>query len=195
MSTALVVMTILGCDDAVTSCHYVETVKGSWTSISACDTHSQTVLPRFTNRSYPVIVALCEKQDEGIVAQSGMKPAPPAAPALPEAGADLASAAAVPPAPVPAAPVGQGIAAPAPDSVEPPSPTTAAPTATTLEQIDPAPVPPEPPGLTAIPARAYDFLRNQLPGRDALRRTLTAPVHYVGEGYSWVAHRIVPDKP
>ena len=192
LSSALVVMTILGCDDAVTSCHYVETVRGNWTSISACDKHSQAVLPRFTRRSYPVIVAMCEKQDEGIVAQSGLGAASPEGSAVPATGAEGINAAAAPPSPVLPAPAGQIAGPREQESITPPGATTES---TTLEQIDPAPVPPEPPGLTAIPARAYDFLRDQLPGRDTIRQALTAPVHYVGEGYSWVARRIVPEKP
>ena len=30
--TAMVLMTILGCDDSVTQCHYVETVEREWAS-------------------------------------------------------------------------------------------------------------------------------------------------------------------
>ncbi|URK87929.1 hypothetical protein LP421_09790 [Rhizobium sp. RCAM05350] len=53
-------MTILGCDDSVSQCHYVSTVSGTWQTIAVCDAESQKQLPKFSNANYPVIVAVCE---------------------------------------------------------------------------------------------------------------------------------------
>ncbi|OLP60086.1 hypothetical protein BJF93_10970 [Xaviernesmea oryzae] len=178
ISGAMIVMTILGCDDAVTSCHYVETVKGSWASISACDSHSQAVLPRFTKVKYPVIVAMCEKQGEGVAATL-----PGALPQPAEKGAQVEF-----PVPDAAKPLAR---AEAPMTGQPKAPAQTD-ARTTLDQIEPAPAPPEGSGLMAIPTRAYDFIRNRLPGREQVRDVLTAPVHYVSDSYSWVARRIVP---
>ena len=60
MISAMIVMTILGCDDSVSQCRYVSSVSGTWTTIEKCDAESQKQLPKFTNSNYPVIVAVCE---------------------------------------------------------------------------------------------------------------------------------------
>lgn len=70
MKAALIVMTILGCDDNVTQCHYISTVNGDWPSIAQCDTESQKELPRFSDRNYPVVVAVCESSGPGMTAES-----------------------------------------------------------------------------------------------------------------------------
>lgn len=60
MHTALVLMTILGCDDTATQCHYVDTVDRQWQSVQQCDSVSERYLDRFDNVDYPVVVAVCE---------------------------------------------------------------------------------------------------------------------------------------
>lgn len=60
MKTALIVMTILGCDDSATQCHYIDTVDSSWQSVALCDAQSETQMIRYQNSNYPVIVAVCE---------------------------------------------------------------------------------------------------------------------------------------
>lgn len=64
MVPALIVMTILGCDDSVSQCHYVSTVSGTWSSVAVCDAESEKQLPKFVNANYPVVVAVCEKSGE-----------------------------------------------------------------------------------------------------------------------------------
>lgn len=152
MVPALIVMTILGCDDSVSQCHYVSTVKGTWETIATCDAESQKQLPKF-NANYPVIVAVCEKADDRM-------------------------AMARDPAQAETQPVAQ------PDAVpqEQPHAITA----------DTAPVPPanetsEKPGL---PRRTLAMLKGALPDTARLRAVVTAPAHYVEDGYSWVARRI-----
>ncbi|WP_075288788.1 hypothetical protein [Pararhizobium arenae] len=64
MKTALIVMTILGCDDSVSQCHYISTVPGTWETVAVCDAESQKQLPKFANSNYPVVVAMCENSDQ-----------------------------------------------------------------------------------------------------------------------------------
>lgn len=67
MQTALVLMTILGCDDAAVQCHYVEAVDRQWTSIQACEADSESNLDRFMHLEFPVVVAVCESTAAGTV--------------------------------------------------------------------------------------------------------------------------------
>lgn len=140
MKAALIVMTILGCDDNVTQCHYISTVNGTWPSIAQCDTESQKELPKFSNRNYPVVVAVCETSGTGMASA-----VPEQAPSTtPEVNA-------------------------APQQ-------TATPPATQEEK----------PGL---PKRALTWLSGAVPDREKLQAIVSAPVHYVEDGYSWVARR------
>ncbi|WP_159951173.1 hypothetical protein [Rhizobium sp. 18065] len=61
MKTALILMTILGCDDSVNECEYVETPPERFVSISLCDAAAETVLERYSNISYPTAVAVCQE--------------------------------------------------------------------------------------------------------------------------------------
>jgi hypothetical protein len=152
VTAALVVMTILGCDDSVSQCHYVDTVKGSWETVAACDSHSQEKLPSYTNASYPVIVAMCEKTGDAPIATAAQsdRPTPPAAPPAPTAGS----------LPAPGAPSAASVPSPA--------------------STRPAP----------LPQRAYALIRGVLPDRQKIQQVIVAPVHYLGDGYSWVATRL-----
>ncbi len=60
MRTALVLMTILGCDDTATDCQHIATLQQRWTSIELCDAESEKQLGNFANASYPVVVAVCQ---------------------------------------------------------------------------------------------------------------------------------------
>jgi len=60
MKAALIVMTIMGCDDSATQCHYIDTADRSWQSVALCDAAAETYIDRHKNKNYPVIVALCE---------------------------------------------------------------------------------------------------------------------------------------
>lgn len=63
MRTALVLMTILGCDDSATDCQHIATLQQRWTSIELCDAESEKQLGNFANASYPVVVAVCQTPD------------------------------------------------------------------------------------------------------------------------------------
>jgi hypothetical protein len=75
MKAALIVMTIMGCDDSATQCHYIDTVGKSWQTVALCDAQAETFINQHQNKNYPVIVAVCESSGDRITA-SVAKPAP-----------------------------------------------------------------------------------------------------------------------
>jgi hypothetical protein len=60
MRTALVMMTILGCDDGTTDCQYIATINQRWPTIELCNAVSEKELGAFTNVSYPTVIAVCQ---------------------------------------------------------------------------------------------------------------------------------------
>ena len=64
MKAALIVMTIMGCDDSATQCHYIETVDRSWQTVALCDAQAETWINKNQDKNYPVIVAVCETSDK-----------------------------------------------------------------------------------------------------------------------------------
>ena len=64
MKAALIVMTIMGCDDSATQCHYIDTVDRSWQTVALCDAQAEAQINRHQNRNYPVIVAVCESSGD-----------------------------------------------------------------------------------------------------------------------------------
>ena len=145
MVPALIVMTILGCDDSVSQCHYVSTVSGTWQTIATCDAESQKQLPKFSNANYPVIVAVCETS-----------------------GDTMATA-------------------------KDPAPGTATPLALDQAHTVTADPVPTPPGAEqqrpSLPRRTLAMVTGALPDRSTLRNAVTKPVHYIEDGYSWVARK------
>ncbi len=142
MKAALIIMTILGCDDSATQCHYISTVEGSWQTVALCDSESQKQLPKFSNnQNYPVIVAVCETSGNDMTAMAD--PAPLAQ----EKSLPLAT------------------------------------------QAEPVPAVPETEARPNLPRRALAFITGALPDTTQLRNVVTKPVHYVEDGYSWVARK------
>lgn len=154
MKTALIVMTILGCDDSVSQCHYISTVPGTWETVAICDADSQKQLPKFTNSNYPVVVAMCETSGEKL-------------------------------ADTPAALQQPAIASNAPMALPAPPVTTA----NEIASSAPAATAPQPVDTPGLPKRALAFLSGALPDATKLRDVVTAPVHSIQNGYSWVARR------
>lgn len=60
MNTALIVMTILGCNDAGTDCRYIATAPNRWPSIAMCDAVSEEQLVGYANQPFPTIIAVCQ---------------------------------------------------------------------------------------------------------------------------------------
>lgn len=77
MRTAMVIMTILGCDDSATDCKYVATLNQRWPSIELCNAVSEKELSAFANVSYPVVIAVC--QDPTVATATPNTATPPAA--------------------------------------------------------------------------------------------------------------------
>ncbi|MDQ0421191.1 hypothetical protein GVN24_02980 [Rhizobium sp. CRIBSB] len=78
MKTALIMMTILGCDDSVSQCEFVETPSERFVSIELCDAASEEILGRYTNIAYPTAVAVCQTPPPEIAAAiaASTQPAP-----------------------------------------------------------------------------------------------------------------------
>jgi hypothetical protein len=103
MKAALIVMTIMGCDDSATQCHYIDTVGKSWQTVALCDAQAETYINRHQDKNYPVIVAVCESSGERMTAEVA-KPAPDTTPAETMAEAEV-------PVPAATAEKKQGLAA------------------------------------------------------------------------------------
>ena len=58
MNAAIIVMTILGCDDSATDCHYIATSAQRWTTIELCDSVSDKELAGYANAPYPLVIAV-----------------------------------------------------------------------------------------------------------------------------------------
>lgn len=80
MKAALIVMTIMGCDDSATQCHYIDTVDRSWQTVALCDAQAETYINRHQDKNYPVIVAVCETNANRMTAEVA-EPAPDTTPA------------------------------------------------------------------------------------------------------------------
>ncbi len=60
MKAALIVMTLMGCDNDATQCNYIDTVDKSWQTVALCDAQAETYLSRQSKSDYPVVVAVCQ---------------------------------------------------------------------------------------------------------------------------------------
>ncbi len=60
MQAAMIAMMILGCDDAATQCHYIDQSNKRWETVAACDAETQTRLNDYSDRNYPVVIAICQ---------------------------------------------------------------------------------------------------------------------------------------
>jgi hypothetical protein len=74
MNAALIVMTILGCNDSGTDCKYIATAQERWPTIAMCDAVSEDHLPTFANHPYPVLIAVCQNPQTAGLPQSESSP-------------------------------------------------------------------------------------------------------------------------
>jgi hypothetical protein len=103
MKAALIIMTILGCDDSATQCHYIDTVQKSWQTVALCDAQAETHINSHQNSNYPVIVAVCESSGDRMTAEAADIPNPgsgtaqlPQPDATVELGGEAAASAEIP---------------------------------------------------------------------------------------------------
>lgn len=77
MQAALIIMTIMGCNDAATGCQYIATPDKRWPSIALCEAASEEQLGIYANRSnYPVLIAACQAPAETVAAAAPTPPEP-----------------------------------------------------------------------------------------------------------------------
>ncbi len=84
MNAALIVMTILGCNDAGTDCHYIATEEQRWPTVALCDSVSEQHLPSYASQPYPVLIAVCQNPED-VAAATVVPKARPAPAATPDA--------------------------------------------------------------------------------------------------------------
>ncbi|MCM2292239.1 hypothetical protein NAC44_07850 [Allorhizobium sp. BGMRC 0089] len=87
MQTALVVMTILGCNDSVSQCKYIATAEQRWVSVELCNGDTEKILSHYTNVPYPSVVAFCQTPPKQQLAKAPVSPVQPASqtpPPVPE---------------------------------------------------------------------------------------------------------------
>jgi hypothetical protein len=162
MQAALIIMTILGCDDTATQCHFVEMLDERWATVQACDAGSEDKLRGYSNLNYPVVVAVCQTPGDTGLNEIAGEPAEPELTATAQADTSL--------------PAAEGV--PVPKADIPPADTTlAAETAAVAEDT---------PGMTA---KVLNLVRNALPEAASLKALVSEPVHVVTDSYSWVAQR------
>jgi uncharacterized membrane protein YdfJ with MMPL/SSD domain len=99
MNAALIVMTILGCNDSGTDCHYIATASERWPTVAMCDAVSEDHLPSYANQPYPVLISVCQNpQTAGVEATAAATAVPESRPpeqAAESAGAEQVAAASV----------------------------------------------------------------------------------------------------
>ncbi|MEM5473089.1 hypothetical protein WNZ14_15250 [Hoeflea sp. AS60] len=160
MQAALIIMTILGCDDTATQCHFVEMLDDRWATVQACDAQSEDKLKTYSNLDYPVVVAVCQTPgDTGLSELAGEPAAPPAGSAATAESAPQASDIPVPKADIPVARTAEDA-----ESTE-----------TAVNS-----------GFAALVLQRF---KDALPEAKDLKALVTEPVHVVTDSYSWVAQR------
>jgi len=71
LNPAIIILTILGCDDSGTECHYVATSEKRWPTIELCSATSDKELEDYANAPYPVVIAVCQTpQDTEVAART-----------------------------------------------------------------------------------------------------------------------------
>ena len=64
MNPAIIILTILGCDDSGTECHYVATSEKRWPTVEMCSANSDNELAGYSNAPFPVVIAVCQTPHE-----------------------------------------------------------------------------------------------------------------------------------
>ena len=64
MKSALILMTIMGCDDTATQCHYIETVDHTYATVADCNDETGKRLDALSLKDYPMILAVCEAKTD-----------------------------------------------------------------------------------------------------------------------------------
>ncbi|UGX85837.1 hypothetical protein [Phyllobacterium meliloti] len=59
MKTALIIMTLMGCDCDAKICEYIKTADASWTSVENCRADLENQIRKTAGVSYPLVTATC----------------------------------------------------------------------------------------------------------------------------------------
>jgi hypothetical protein len=160
MQAALIIMTILGCDDTATQCHFVEMLDERWETVQACDAGSEDRLKTYSNIDYPVVVAVCQTPGDTGLSELAGEPAAPAA-------------------------VAQATPEIAPAASDRPVPKVDIPAAATPEDAQSVQTATD----SGFAARVLQRFKDALPEAKDLKSLVSEPVHVVTDSYSWVAKR------
>ncbi|MBA8877930.1 hypothetical protein [Phyllobacterium myrsinacearum] len=79
MKTALIVMTLMGCDCDAKICEYIKTTDAGWTSVENCRADLENQIRKTAGVDYPLITATCTikaKHPSTLVARSFAIPEP-----------------------------------------------------------------------------------------------------------------------
>lgn len=76
VQAALIIMTIMGCDDSGTQCVMLSESQPKWDTVAACDAQSENELKNYNNVNYPVVVAVCQTQTT-VASSEATTPEPP----------------------------------------------------------------------------------------------------------------------
>jgi hypothetical protein len=163
MQAALIIMTILGCDDTATQCHFVEMRSERFATVQACDAVSEDKLRTYSNLDYPVVVAVCQTPEDTGLAEVADEPAQELAQlATPDADTSLTSSMPIPKADIPAQ------------------------ESAVIDRPEQAMLPETAPGVTT---RVLNLVREALPEKARVKALVSQPVHVVTDSYSWVVQR------
>ncbi|MBB4122250.1 hypothetical protein [Martelella radicis] len=70
-AAALIVVTILGCDDSLTRCQYIDTSPDTYESVALCDEALERDLSHYKYSEYASVIGVCRSEDEPIEAALG----------------------------------------------------------------------------------------------------------------------------
>ncbi|TNB47887.1 hypothetical protein FF124_09865 [Martelella lutilitoris] len=70
-AAALIVVTILGCDDSLTRCQYIDTSPDTYESVALCDEALERDLSHYKYSEYASVIGVCRSADEPIEAALG----------------------------------------------------------------------------------------------------------------------------
>ncbi len=70
-AAALIVVTILGCDDSLTRCQYIDTSPDTYETVALCDEALERDLSHYKYSEYASVIGVCRSEDEPIEAALG----------------------------------------------------------------------------------------------------------------------------
>jgi hypothetical protein len=72
LKTALIAMTVVGCDCDAKMCEYVRATPPEWSTIAECEEALKSRAVRDTDAGYPLIIAICRSTEESPVRMAAL---------------------------------------------------------------------------------------------------------------------------